>query len=108
MIIYLDDICIASTTFDNHILEMEKVFQRLRKHQVILKLKKCSFLKTQFTYLGNLVKEGNIYPDTIKVKVVNDAKAPRNVKESGYFRKFTKDCSSLVKPLQQLTTLKFF
>ena len=42
---YLDDILIYSETLTDHLRHIQLVFDRLREHNLHLKLKKCSFLK---------------------------------------------------------------
>jgi hypothetical protein len=40
---YLDDILIFSSTLEEHLKHIQIVFDRLRTHNLRLKLKKCSF-----------------------------------------------------------------
>ena len=47
---YLDDILIFSETLEEHLAHIQNVFNRLRKHHLKLKLKKCSFLKAETNY----------------------------------------------------------
>ncbi|VDH96240.1 Hypothetical predicted protein [Mytilus galloprovincialis] len=48
---YIDDILIYSSTLDEHLSHIQQVFDRLRKHGLKLKLKKCQFLKNETNYL---------------------------------------------------------
>ena len=47
---YLDDIMIFSPTLEEHLEHICVIFDRLRKHNLKLKLKKCSFLKSETHY----------------------------------------------------------
>lgn len=40
---YIDDILVSSTDEANHLLILEEVFNRLKKHGFRLKLEKCEF-----------------------------------------------------------------
>ena len=48
---YLDDILIYSETLEEHLFHLQSVFDRLRQHDLRLKLKKCSFLQSETNYL---------------------------------------------------------
>ena len=41
--IYVDDIVVYSESLEDHLIHLRKVLQRLREHQLFVKLKKCSF-----------------------------------------------------------------
>jgi len=50
-IIYIDDVIIFSTTFEQHKKDMREVLERMREYEVIAKLKKCKIAKKEVTYL---------------------------------------------------------
>ena len=52
---YLDDIMIFSPTLEEHLEHICVIFDRLRQHNLKLKLKKCSFLKSDTHYLGFVI-----------------------------------------------------
>ena len=54
---YIDDILVASETFEDHLCHLRQVFDRLRMANLRLKPKKCSFLKEEVLYLGHVVSE---------------------------------------------------
>jgi len=49
LLVYLDDILIFSTTFEEHLERLKMVLKRLR--ELKLKLEKCTFLRRRVTYL---------------------------------------------------------
>ena len=108
-LIYLDDIIIFSDTFDTHLDRVEAVFERLDQHNVKLKASKCEFFKSQVTYLGHVVSEDGIKTDPEKIRVLKDWPVPKSVRDvrkflgfSGYYRRFLKGFSSIVRPLNDL------
>ena len=65
-LIYLDDVIIFSSTFEEHLDHMEAIFSRLRQHNLKLKASKCKFLRSEVTYLGHVVTEDGIQTDPEK------------------------------------------
>jgi len=63
-------------------------------------IKKCSFLKTEIEYLGYLVKDGSIEPNTRKIQALAGLSQPKNVSQF----KFVPQFSEQMKPLYQLTS----
>ena len=70
LIIYLDDIIIFSSSFEQHLERLESVFQKLSSYNLKLKPSKCEFFKTRVTYLGHIVSEIGIETDLEKISVV--------------------------------------
>ena len=54
-LIYLDDVIIFSSTFEEHLDRLEAVFTCLQQHSLKLKASKCEFMKSKVTYLGHVV-----------------------------------------------------
>ena len=111
--IFLDDIIITSSTFEEHLENLEKVFDRLRKAGLKLKPNKCHFLQKEIEFLGHKVSERGIAPDDSKIEKIRDFPTPRNAKEvksflglSGYYRRFIKGYATISHPLTELTSLK--
>ena len=96
-LIYLDDVIIFSTTFEEHLQRLEAVFTRLQDHNLKLKAKKCDFLKSEVTYLGHVVSEEGIKTDPEKTEAIKNWPVPKFVKDvrsflgfAGYYRRFIK------------------
>ncbi|RDX87452.1 hypothetical protein CR513_31070, partial [Mucuna pruriens] len=85
--VYVDDMIAKSKTPRQHISNLRKLFERLRKYKLRLNLAKCTF--------G--VGTGNywIEPDLDKVKVIRDMLAPK------IETKLTATCSPIFKLLQK-------
>ena len=109
-IAYLDDILIFSTSFEEHLMHLNTIFDRLRYHGLKLKLKKCSFLQTETNYLGFVIDENGIKPDQKKVEAIRALPAPTCVKEvrsfvgmCSYYRRFIPNFSQIAEPIIDLT-----
>ena len=71
-LVYLDDIIVFSKTFDEHLVNLEKVFQRLREANLKLSPNKCTLLQKKVTFLGHIVSKDGIATDPEKIKSVKD------------------------------------
>ena len=92
---YLDDLIIWSSSAEEHVKQIQQVFNRLRNHNLKLKLKKCSFFSTETNYLGFIINEYGIKPDPKKVEAIRTLPAPITVKQvrsfigmCSYYRRF--------------------
>ncbi|PJE77798.1 hypothetical protein CI610_03273 [invertebrate metagenome] len=108
-LVFIDDILIFSKTVQEHLNRLESVFSKLEQHGLKLKASKCEFFKTSVTYLGHVVSEDGISTDPDKTAAVTDWPEPRNIKElrqflgfAGYYRRFMKNYSKIVEPLNSL------
>jgi hypothetical protein len=109
VMVFLDDILIYSSSLDAHLQHMRLVLDKLREHQFYLKMKKCSFMKSELKYLGHVISREGVATDPSKTKVMLNWPQPRNVTElrgflglTGYYRRFVKNYGLLAKPLTRL------
>ncbi len=79
-VVYIDDILVIGTTFQEHLDNLEKVFDRLRDAGLRLKPQKCDFVKKEVTYLGYVVSSEGISPDSRKVGAVREFPQPMDLK----------------------------
>ena len=107
---YLDDILIYSLTLEEHLRHVQEVFDRLRHHCLKLKLKKCSFMKAGASYLGFVISENGIKPDSKKVEVIQALPPPTCVREilsfigmCSYYRLYIPEFLSIAEPIIALT-----
>lgn len=111
LLIYLDDIIIFSSTFNEHLERLQIIFDRLREHGLKLKPSKCQFVRKEVNYLGHLVSADGIRTDPEKISRVKEWPRPTDRKEvlqflgfAGYYRRYVKSYSSLAAPLYRLTS----
>ena len=108
-LIYLDDVIIFSTTFEEHLERLGAVFARLKEHNLMLKASKCEFMKSRVTYLGHVVSESGIETDPDKTEAIRTWPIPRSVKDvraylgfTGYYRRFIQNYARIARPLNDL------
>ena len=109
-IVYLDDVIVFSKTPDEHLERLEAVFQKLSAAGLKLKPSKCTFFKTEITYLGHLITSEGVATDPKKIEAVIKWPRPKTVHDVrsflgfvGYYRRFIKGFSALSRPLYDLT-----
>lgn len=109
-LIYLDDIIVFSSSFEDHLKDLNEVFERLRKFNLVLKPSKCFFCQPDFIYLGHRITEHGVSPDPKKLKAVSEMRIPTNKSQlksflglCSYYRKFINNLSKIAFPLTQLT-----
>ena len=66
--IYLDDVLVASRTFEEHLCHLREVFTRLRSANLRLKPRKCDILRDRLPFLGHVVSVAGIEPDPAKTE----------------------------------------
>ena len=109
-LLYLDDIIIKSETFEEHLVNLGKVFDRLRSSNLKLSPKKCTIFQHKVEFLGHIVSEEGISTNPKKIDSVQNWPKPVTVKQvrsflalCSYYRKFILNFSSIAKPLTRLT-----
>ena len=60
---YLDDIIVFSTTFQEHLTQLSEVLNWLRSVSIYIKLLKCTFCANTVHYLGHVVSSEGVAPD---------------------------------------------
>ena len=79
--VYVDDIIAKSQGKDEHMVNLRKLFERLRKFQLKLNPAKCTFGATSEKLLGFVVSKKGIEIDPDKVRVIQDLSPPRTMRE---------------------------
>ncbi|XP_078250689.1 uncharacterized protein LOC144589588 [Pogona vitticeps] len=107
---YIDDIGIFSNTWEDHLIHLELVLQRLSAAGLTVKASKCQLGSPEIKYLGHMVGGGMIKPLEAKIEAVRDWPRPNTKKKIksflglvGYYRKFIPRFSEIAAPLTDLT-----
>ena len=92
---YLDDLVVFSTSWEEHLQHVTRVLQRLKEAGLTAKPSKCQFAMRQCVYLGHIVGNGLVQPETSKIEAVQRWKVPETKKQvraflglTGYYRRF--------------------
>ena len=109
---YVDDVLIFSPTYEQHLVDLDSVFDALRKVNIHLKASKCTMASPEVTYLGHIVGSHGVKPCPNKIAAVKDF-APTTKKElhsfiglAGYYRKFIPQFAKISRPITRLIAEK--
>lgn len=109
-LVFLDDVIVFSSTLEEHEERLMRVLNQLKEYGLKLSPEKCKFFQSSVKYLGHIVSEKGIETDPEKIAALKTWPRPNNLKQlrmflgfCGYFRRYVKDYSKIVKSLNQLT-----
>ena len=107
---FMDDICVASETWEEHMKVLNLVFDRLEKAGLTARPSKCYLGYPSLQFLGFEIGQGEKKPEQQKVEKILDAPQPKTKKEVrsllglvGYYREFVPNFSAVTAPLSDLT-----
>ena len=107
--VYIDDLIVYSDTWEEHLLRIRALFDRLTKAKLIVNLVKSEFAKAEVTYLGHVVGGGQIKPRQAKIETIMNFPVPCNKRDiqrffgmAGYYTKFCLNFADVVYPLTNL------
>lgn len=119
LLCYLDDLLVFAPFEEEALRRLDMVFSRLRANNLKLAQKKCHFLRRSVRFLGHMVDSSGVSVDQEKVNVItafskadlmnDDGCTPSQRKVKSflgmvlYYQHFIPGCSSIAKPLYNLT-----
>ena len=105
----MDDLLVRGVNDDEHLRNLEAVFQQFQKYGLRVKLPKCVFMAPSLIYFGLRFSETGTQPTDEKVKAIRDAPTPSKVTELRSFlgmlaavSNFIPKLSHLAHPLNEL------
>ena len=106
--VYLDDILVASQSFEEHLQHLRTLFQRLSDRGLVINPAKCSFGKAEMNFLSHTISAEGIRPHLARVDAIRTFPVPQD-KESlhqfvgliNYYHRFVPRCAEILQPLHQ-------
>ncbi|PKI73139.1 hypothetical protein CRG98_006481 [Punica granatum] len=80
--VYVDDMIAKSKEGEDHLINLRRLFERLKKYKLRLNQTKCTFGAKSGKLLGFVVNERGIEVDPDKVKAIRELPPPSTVRES--------------------------
>jgi len=113
---YMDDMIAKSRTKEEHLINLQKLFERLRKYQLRLNPAKCTFGVKSGKLLGFIISQKGIEVDPDKVKAILEMPEPHTKKQvqgflgclnyiARFISQFTATCEPLFKLLRKNQSL---
>jgi len=103
-----DDTMVFSKTFEEHLVHVTDMLQKLRMAGLTANNKKCSIASNSTKILGHLVKDGLIYPNDEKMEVIRNWPTPKTKKQvksflglTEYFRDHIHNYAAIAYPLTE-------
>jgi ribonuclease HI len=79
--VYIDDMVVKSVKSTDHVGDLRKVFEILRRHNLKLNATKCAFGVGSGKFLGFLVTQHGIEANPDQIAAIQGLQPPRNVRE---------------------------
>ena len=115
VIVYLDDVIVLGTDFDDALFALRKAFTRFCEHGLKLKPRKCHFFKEEVEFLGKLVRGSGFSISADKLEAVKRLPVLTNVKElqsflglMNYHRNHIRDFAQVSADLYALIHAEYF
>lgn len=110
---YFDDILIHGRTLNEHNKNLEAVLSKIAKSGLSLNLEKSKICVRSVKFLGHIISDSGISPDTDKTKAIDGMTSPKDKKELqrflgmiGYLTKFIPNLAQATVPLRKLLSNK--
>ena len=108
--VFIDDVCIATDNWPEHLKMLAKVFKAIIDSNMKIKPDKCLFGAEKITFLGHEISKEGIRRDPSKLKALTMMPYPNDthgIKRAlgmfSYYRKFVKNFALIAEPLTKLT-----
>ena len=109
VIIYFDDILIATPCLRSHVIVLKEVIKRLHDNNMRIRLEKCNFFKESVKYLGVIVDRNGQRPDPSKCAAITSMPPPESATQLKsylgaltFYSRFIRAMASIRAPLNAL------
>ncbi|KAL0448150.1 UNVERIFIED_CONTAM: Polyprotein P3 [Sesamum latifolium] len=106
---YVDDLVVKSKKREDHLYDLRKVFECLRRYQQKMNPSKCAFGVTSGKFLGFIVRQWGIEIEQAKIDAILRMPEPRNIHELkslqgklAYLRRFISNLAGRCQPFSHL------
>lgn len=110
---YLDDVCIVSDTFENHLSILVRLAEQFRKANLTLNIEKSKFCVRRVQYLGYIIGDGGISTDPAKIESILNWPIPKTLKQvrgflglTGWYRRFISNFADVTHPITEVLSKK--
>jgi hypothetical protein len=105
--LFIDDIVVFGSSFDEYLARLEQVLERLKQHNITLNPTKCKFGLREVEYVGHVINETGIRFTPERREAVFNMAYPTVAKQlksfigccAEYFRTHIRDLSTKLRPL---------
>lgn len=111
-LVYIDDLLVYSTTFEEDVTHFRCILNESRKANLTFSIKKCSFAVPEIKILGHRLSRYGLHTLQDKVKTIAELAKPttmgalhRLLGMFSYYRNFIVDFAKIAKPLNDLKKL---
>lgn len=95
VIVYLDDILIFSETKEEHLTHVRYVMEILQLENLLINMKKCTFMKLELLYLGFVISKYGLKMDPKKIEAIVNWPSPKRIFEVRSFQGFNKNFNGI-------------
>jgi len=115
VMVYLDDLLVMSSSFEEHLSHLAEVATQLRKAGLTINIAKSQFCLKKIDYLGYIVGEGTLQVNPNKVTAVSNFPVPKTKRQlkrflgmTGWYQRFINQYSEQTFHLTELLRGKEF
>lgn len=107
LLVYIDDILVFGSTFEETLQRLETVLSRLYELNLKIKPEKCQLFKKKVNYLGHEISSKGTNPNPEKVRAVCEWPRPETLHNlrgflglAGYYRRFIQGFAEIQRPFR--------
>ncbi|UYV63913.1 K02A2.6-like [Cordylochernes scorpioides] len=112
-LVYLDDVMVMGRTFEEHLKNLQEIFNRFKAANLGLNPRKCQLFQKKVEFLGHTVSAKGIQTSESKILAIRDWPKPKDKHElrsflglCTYYRRFLEGFADIAAPLHRLTEAK--